>query len=101
MLKPETHQIKKFDELTHLPEQELIQLRLELDRVRIFLESFEWIEKIVEEFTALFVPGVICIALFKVLTNGRQDYLWTVSGDIPIAYIADDSCTTPMDNTVF
>lgn len=64
-----------------------------------FLGSHKWCKRIVERYFGYGVGGVLAIFLFRIVpTNPTVDeWLWTVVGDLPPAYLVTEGNPAPSD----
>ena len=64
---------------------------------RDYLSSFRWCGGIAASFIGLAVPGKLLVALHQILPleEGIDEWLWTVTGDLPPAYLVVDEAPTP------
>ena len=69
-----------------------------LEEATSFIKSFDWCAGVHESFFGLGIGGVVAVFLFHIepARKGVDDWLWVVSGDLPIAYLVVDESPDPV-----
>jgi len=64
---------------------------------KAFLGAFEWCARIEESYFGCGVGGVVGVFYFRIVpaTEGVDEGLWIVVGDVPPAYLVTDESPTP------
>jgi hypothetical protein len=63
-----------------------------------FLASRQWCSSIEERYFGFGVGGVVAIFLFRIVPAGHADeWIWILSGDLPVAYLVAEQASTPID----
>ena len=60
-----------------------------------YLASFKWCGQILERYIGICVGGIVAVLLFKIQPLRADEWVWTVIGDLPPAYISVDGNETP------
>ena len=62
-----------------------------------YIRSFKWCKDVTEEYFGEGVGGIYAVFLFHIVpeSEGVDDWLWVVSGDLPSAYLVTDNAATP------
>lgn len=62
-----------------------------------YLRSFAWCLGIEEAFLGIGIPGVVAVFLVRIVPAGSNidEWLWTVVGDVPPAYLVPTRHQTP------
>jgi hypothetical protein len=62
-----------------------------------FLKGFGWCRDVLASYSGIAVPGVVGVFLHHIQPTEAQvdDWLWTVVGDLPPAYLVTDEARTP------
>ncbi len=68
-----------------------------VSRSRDFLRSFRWCGGIAASYVGIAVPEIVFVTLHQILPleAGVDEWLWTVIGDLPSAYLVTDGASTP------
>ena len=66
-------------------------------RAEAFLSSFQWVAAVRVVYVGLVVPEVVGVFLIQIQpsTDGVDECLWVVVGDLPPAYLVTDDAATP------
>jgi hypothetical protein len=72
--------------------EETRDLNQMVQEARGFVASFAWCQKIAECYFGFGVGGIVAIFLFRIEPRGENvdEWLWTVVGDLPPAYLVTD-----------
>lgn len=72
-------------------------LQSDLAEARKYLRSFSWCKDILATYIGLAEPGILMVAIHNIRPGqpGVDDWLWTVTGDLPPAYLVTDDARTP------
>lgn len=67
------------------------------ERAQTYIKSFSWCDAVVEVKIGLFFPGILGVFLVEIETKfpDVDERIWTIIGDVPPAYIADDNLDCP------
>jgi hypothetical protein len=81
------------------PELELQEVRQAIAEARDWLAGFKWCSRVVRSFWGWGIPPTLSICLFEIEpTNAHVDrWLWTVTGDVPPAYLVTDNARKPRE----
>ncbi len=72
--------------------EDLRLLRESLGAAVKYVEGFAWCRKVLEQYFGAGIGGVVAVFLFRIDAVGgaADEWLWTVSGDVPSAYLVTD-----------
>ena len=75
---------------------EIIKLERE---AREYLLSYSWCDEILDGWLAVVFEEILCVFLYKISSNNIEvdEYIWTIVGDLPPAYIDVESADNPKD----
>lgn len=78
-------------------ERETSELQTLYEEAKHYLMSFPWCSEILESFFGLGIDKIVSVFLFKILpsSQGVDDWIWVIVGDLPPAYITTDSAPNP------
>lgn len=67
------------------------------DEASNYLRSFDWCLGIKEAFLGIGIPGVVAVFLVRIVPAGPNidEWLWTVVGDVPPAYLVTEQAPNP------
>ena len=67
-----------------------------LAKARHYISGFRWCASIKEQYAAMVFPGVLGVSLFNIEpAKNAPPWVWTVTGDLPPAYLNVDPDVTP------
>jgi hypothetical protein len=69
-----------------------------LREAEAYLSAFDWCETIRESYFGLGVGSIVAVFLFRIIprSEGVDEWLWVVVGDLPPAYLVTDDNPTPV-----
>jgi hypothetical protein len=78
-------------------EEETRQLRALLSDARYFVGEFPWCESVREAFLGFGIDGLVGVVLVRIQpgSDGIDEWLWIVVGDLPPLYLVTDLSPTP------
>ena len=81
------------------PELELQEVRQAIAEARDWLAGFKWCSRVVRSFWGWGIPPTLSICLFEIepATSQVDRWLWTVTGDVPPAYLVTDNARKPRE----
>lgn len=90
-------ELTPVDQLRGETAEETAVLRSAAAAAQTYLRDFRWCGGIVASYAGIAVPGIVMVVLHKIvpLEGGVDEWLWTVTGDLPPAYIVTDDAENP------
>jgi len=78
--------------------EETHELNKMLSEAESFLASHSWCGQIVERYFGYGVSKVVAVFLFRIAPTqpGVDEWLWTIVGDLPSAYLVTEGNSTPV-----
>lgn len=69
-----------------------------VEYAKSFINAQNWCDQITDSYLGLYEEGIITIVLFKIESKqlNVDDCIWSITGDIPPAYITCDSAIDPI-----
>ncbi|MCP4321039.1 MAG: hypothetical protein GY787_04165 [Alteromonadales bacterium] len=69
-----------------------------VEYAKSFINAQIWCDQITDSYLGLYEEGIIAIVLFKIESkqSNVDDCIWSITGDIPPAYITCDSALDPI-----
>jgi len=95
---PDLANLIPVEQLAGDSRSETSDLRAMVDDAKRYVERFKWCEAVLESYAGITIPGVVAVLLHKIrpTTPEADEWLWTVTGDLPPAYIVvDDAPNAP------
>lgn len=92
---PDLSKVEPLSEWQDDPEEEeVLQMAANAQQ---YVASFSWCTIVDETLAGIVIPGVVGVFLHKI-TPARPDvdeWVWSITGDLPPAYITVDECPNP------
>jgi hypothetical protein len=97
MIVPDISGLTPVQQLVGETPKESGDLRQMASDAEAFLKDFSWCGAVLDTYAGLTVPGVVGVFLHHIRPVAPEvdEWLWTVVGDIPPAYIVTDTAGTP------
>lgn len=91
---PDLSKVQKFNAEFASADVDFLKARQEARDSILF---YNWCGGILEEYIGAHYPGVISIFLFKIVPKRSDvdDWIWSIVGDVPPAYLTCDICPDP------
>jgi hypothetical protein len=69
------------------------------EQAKAFIRAFDWCNSIKDSYFGYGIGGVIAVFFFRIVpaTEGVDECLWSIVGDIPPAYLVTDESRTPSE----
>lgn len=92
MARPDLEHLTPTAELRGADAAETNALKKLADEARAFLAGFRWCKAVARSYAGIAIPGVLGVFLHQIEPEGQgmDEWLWTVVGDLPPAYIVTD-----------
>jgi hypothetical protein len=81
------------------PDLELDEVRQAIADARDWLGGFKWCTRVVTSYWGWGIPRVLSVCLFEIepASSHVDRWLWTVTGDVPQAYLVTDDARNPRE----
>lgn len=73
------------------------EIRTMRERADDYIRTFPWCRGITETRAGIVIPGVVGVFLHRIIPahDGVDDWVWSIIGDVPPAYISLDDAPNP------
>ena len=84
--------VVRVDEMVGDDPEDLRLLRESLAAAVMYVEGFAWCRRVLEQYFGAGIGGVVAVFLFRIdAVDAADEWIWTVSGDVPSAYLVTDA----------
>jgi hypothetical protein len=92
MARPDLDRLTPTSELRSEDAVGTNEIRKLAEDAHAFLAGFRWCKAVVRSYAGITIPGVVGVFLHQIEPEGQgvDEWLWTVVGDLPPAYIVTD-----------